>query len=256
MLGLAFGSFLNVCIYRIPQKMSILSPPSHCPNCATLIKFYDNIPVLSYLLLAGKCRACGAPISPRYPLTELTTGFLFLSMYLRFGVSARLLAALFFAFVILLAGLIDLEWQIIPNAVIFPGLGLSLALVVVELAFHPGVLPLPGRPSALNSLAGLLLSGGLLLLIALTAPLFFKKEGMGMGDVKLAAFIGIFLGWFVLVALFFGFLLGGLAGLLLVLMKKKGAKDLISFGPFLALGGLIALFYGEQLFELYLGIWH
>lgn len=255
MLGLAFGSFLNVCIYRIPRKISIISPPSSCPRCGTPIKFYDNIPVLSYLLLGGKCRSCQDSISLQYPLVELTMGFLFLSLYLRLGLTFKLPVAIFFSFVLLLCGLIDLEWKIIPNVVVFPGLGISLALIVAESLLHPGLLPLAGSPSAWGSLAGLLCGSGLLLIIALASPLLFRKEGMGGGDVKLAAFIGIFLGWFVLIALFFSFLLGGLVGLLLVVLKKKDSKDLISFGPFLALGSLIALFYGEELFRFYLSMW-
>lgn len=251
-LGLAFGSFLNVCVYRIPRKMSILRPPSHCSHCEAPIKFYDNIPLLSYLWLGGKCRACGEAISFRYPLVELASAFLWLSFYFHFGLTFKLPTAIFFAFVLLLSGLIDLEWKIIPNAIIFPSLAVAAVLVFLELIWQSGVIPLAGAPSAVSALVGFLSGGGTLLLVALASPLIFKKEGMGGGDIKLAGLMGIFLGWQVIAALFFGFLLGSLVGVALVLQKKKKAEDMISFGPFLSLGGLIALFYGEQLIQAYL----
>lgn len=254
-LGLAYGSFLNVCVYRVPRKMSLLRPPSRCTECGAQIKFYDNVPVLSYFLLKGKCRACRRPISLQYPLVELAVAFLFLASYLRFDLDLKLPLALFFVFILLLCGLIDLEWKIIPNAVIYPSLGLSFVLLALDGWLQPGFFPLTGPPSTLSSLSGFLTGGGLLLLVAFLSPVLFKKEGMGGGDIKLAAFMGVFLGWHVLVALFFGFLLGSLAGIVLIVQKKKRSEETISFGPFLALGGLIALFFGEPILQLYLLTW-
>ncbi|MEW6188688.1 MAG: prepilin peptidase [Actinomycetota bacterium] len=241
--GLAVGSFLNVCIYRLPRKESIIFPNSHCPHCGGVIKIYDNIPLVSYLLLKGRCRYCEGRISIQYPLVELLTGLLFLFCFLKFGPSTRFLSASFFTSILLLVAAIDLKHKIIPNKVILPALVIQAILVILS------------NPQAMSSsLIGFFIGGGLLLLVALLAHLFLRREGMGGGDIKLAAFLGIFLGWYVLIALFLGFLLGAIAGIALIIFKEMSRRDIIPFGPFLALGGLITLFFGPQIFHYYLSL--
>ncbi|MDI6689414.1 MAG: prepilin peptidase [Actinomycetota bacterium] len=241
--GLAIGSFLNVCIYRLPRKESIIFPSSHCPHCGRIIRAYDNIPLIGYLLLKGRCRYCKGRISIQYPLVELLTGLLFLFCFLKFGLSSGFLSASFFTSILLLVASIDLKHKIIPNKVILPALVVQFILVILS------------NPQAIgSSLIGFFIGGGLLLLVALLAHLFLRREGMGGGDIKLAAFLGIFLGWHVLTALFLGFLLGAISGIALIIFKGMSRKDIIPFGPFLALGGFITLFFGPQIFRYYLSL--
>jgi leader peptidase (prepilin peptidase)/N-methyltransferase len=246
--GLAVGSFLNVCIWRLPRGESIISTVSHCPYCGWPISVKDNIPILSYLVLRGKCRYCGGRISPQYFLVELATAVLFVLVFLEYGLGWGLVSSLFFISVLLLVAAIDLKHQIIPNKVILPAMTVQLVLILSPLIYHNEL------KGAIPHLAGFLIGGGILLIAALVSPLIFGKEGMGGGDVKLGAFIGLTLGWHILVALFVGFLTGALVGLTLIALKRKTRKDLIPFGPFLSLGGLVALFLGPQIFALYFGL--
>jgi len=248
--GLIIGSFLNVCIYRIPRSKSIISPGSFCPLCGKPIAIRDNIPVLSYILLRGRCRHCGGKIFLRYPAVELLTGFLFVGAYLKssyqpvaetfrfpfYGGLKVSATVLFFLSTLILVSFIDLEHKIIPNKVILPATGIGILLILLS------------RPAwILESLIGSLIGGGFLLFIAL-----LRQEGMGGGDIKLGAFMGIFLGRFTFLALFLGFLAGAVAGIVLILLKLKTRKDLIPFGPFLALGGAITLFFGPEIVGWYL----
>lgn len=183
LVGLSVGSFLNVCAYRLPKGKSIITPRSYCPHCGSKIKSKDNIPLLSYLVLKGRCRNCGAKISIQYFLVELLTGFLFLFSYLKFGLGVEFLSAILFGSVLLLVSVIDLKHQIIPDKVILPAMPLQFGLVLLSTYFSGGEL----KRQFLSSLSGFLIGGGFLLIVAYLSPLIFKQEGMGGGDIKLAA---------------------------------------------------------------------
>ena len=240
--GTIVGSFLNVCIYRLPKKQSILFPLSYCPDCNKPIKFYDNIPILSYLFLGGKRRKCGNSISIRYPVVEFLTGLLFLALFLKFGLSVDYFIYLVFCAALLVVTFIDLDHQIIPDMITLPGIiaGLILSLFLTEITF-------------LDSIIGLVAGGGGLFLIAMGYHLFTKREGMGAGDIKLLSMIGAFLGFkAVIVTVFFGSLFGSLLGVLMMIKEKKGRRLIIPFGPFLTFGALVYLFWGEVIVQYYL----
>jgi len=242
LFGLVVGSFDNVAIYRIPEGESLWAPRSFCPHCKATIAWYDNIPLLSYFLLQRRCRSCGEPISARYPLVEFLSGALFLSVFAKLGFAwrAELLPYLFMVTVLIIVSAIDLREQVIPNRVMYPSIPLGLAAM--------GVVALVRGDAGLflRSLAGLAIGGVPLALLALCVP-----KGMGMGDAKLAAFTGVFLGYQQLTAFFFAFLLGSLVGIGLIVAGKKGRRSRIPFGPFLACGALVALFFGSNLWRLY-----
>ncbi len=236
LLGLAISSFLNVCIDRLPEKASIVSPPSHCPVCGRRLAPLDLIPVLSYLLLRGRCRYCGAPIPRRVLLVEAITGLLFVLLWYRYGLSPRLLLATLYTCFFIVIFFIDLEHHLVLNRVILP------AIVVALLA-----VPFTPNHDVVELLSGGGIGFGLLFLIAWIYP-----AGMGMGDVKLATFIGLVVGFpSVFVALFFSFVVGGLVGGGLLLSGLKGRKDPVPFAPFLVAGGMVAMLYGEQIIEWY-----
>ena len=240
--GAMVGSFLNVCIYRLPKEESIIWPRSHCPTCKKMIRFYDNIPLISYLLLRGRCRYCKGPISLQYPLVEGITALSSLFLIIKFGPSLSYL--FYFAFVAALIAItvIDLYHQIIPDGISLPGIGVGLltSLVNPQITFF-------------NSLMGILLGGGSLFLVATLYEWMFKREGMGGGDVKLLAMIGAFLGWkAVILTILLSSLIGSITGILIMILKGKDFKYAIPFGPFLSMGAVIALFYGENLIRWYL----
>lgn len=242
LLGLAVGSFLNVVIARLPEHRSLVRPRSSCPSCSAPIAWYDNVPVLSFVLLRGRCRACGARISWRYPAVELATGALFAAAYWRFdlGVDFALAVALLAALLAVTA--IDLQHQIIPDAITIPGTLAGLAATVAA-----------GRLSWLDAVAGVLLGGGIFWLILTASLVLTGREGMGGGDVKLGAMLGAFLGWKVtLLAIFLAVVLGGALALVLLALRVTGRKEPIPFGPFLAAGGAVGLFWGERLVTWYL----
>lgn len=235
-LGLVVSSFLNVCIDRLPAGESIVSPPSHCPTCGRRLAPLDLIPVLSYLALRGRCRSCGAPIPRRVLLVEVMTGLLFVLLGVRYDLSLRLLLATLYTCFFIVIFFIDLEHQLVLNRVIYP------ALVVALLA-----IPFTPHHDAVKLLAGGAIGFGLLFLIALIYP-----AGMGMGDVKLAAFIGLIVGFpAIFAALLISFVAGGVIGGGLLLSGLKGRKDLIPFAPFLVMGGMVAMLYGQQLIHWY-----
>ncbi len=245
-IGLCIGSFLNVCIYRLPRNQSILHPPSHCPNCQNSLKWYDNIPLLSYSLLKGRCRNCQIPISARYPLVEILTGILFLLSFLHHPIGLSflsfllLLKNLVFISLLLPIFFIDLDKQIIPNS-------LSYMIIVTGLIFGG----LTG--SLLPNLVGAMIGGALFMTIRLLGSFFLKEEAMGMGDIKLATGIGAFLAWKVgLISFFISFLLGAVIVIILLLTHLKKKKDKIPFAPFLIGATLISLFLGDKLLYLYL----
>lgn len=246
LFGLVVGSFLTVVVARLPEGESIVKPRSRCPGCGESIKAHDNIPVLSWVLLTGKCRRCGERISARYPLTELANAALWVAASLKFqdDLYLALVVACFFS-VLLVVSLIDLERKIIPNKIIYPAVPVfAVALVAGDLLGYDVDL--------LRAAIGFATYGGSLLLINLVYP-----RGMGMGDVKLAALIGLVLGSFgldlVAVAAALGVLLGGLGGILAMALGGKGRKSAIPFGPFLAAGAVLSVFFGAQIADWYLG---
>ncbi len=239
-LGLMLGSFLNVCICRLPEHKSIVTPASACPNCKKPIAFYDNIPVLSYLILNGHCRYCSEPISWQYPAVELTTGLLFLGLTYKLGLSVQTLMQALLVCALVVLSVIDLQHQIIPDKITLPGIVLGLGLAVLSL------LPV----NWLQSLLGLFVGGGILYAAAV-----LSSGGMGGGDIKLIALIGVFLGWQkVLLTIFAGVLLGSVVGVALIVLRGKGRKDKIPFGPFLAVGALISIFWGGKIINWYISI--
>ncbi len=239
LLGLAIGSFLNVCINRLPDGRSLLRPRSHCPACQTPLAARDLVPVLSYLLLRGRCRYCSAPIPLRVLLIEAGSGLLFLLLWVRYGVSPHFVFVALVACVFIVALVIDLEHRLIPNRLVYPAIG--AALLAIPFAVGPG-------PS--QALWGGAVGLALLSLIVLVYP-----GGMGLGDVKLAALIGLVVGFpLVLLALFFSFVLGGAVGAAAVLARRIGMKDALPFAPFLAVGGMVALLYGEEILRWYPGV--
>ena len=239
MCGAAFGSFVNVLAYRLPRRESVVKPRSRCPACGTTIRSRDNIPIVSWLLLRGRCRDCGVKISLRYPLVEAVTAALFVVVGLKFGREAALWPALALAVILVAAAATDLEERIIPNRLMAAGAVLALVLWTVA---DPGRLPE-------NLIAGAA-AGGFLLIAAVAYP-----AGMGMGDVKLAAVMGLFLGKLVGPALFIGFAAGALVGIGLVAARGPAArKQGVPFAPFLAAGGILALLFGTGLIDWYAGV--
>jgi leader peptidase (prepilin peptidase) / N-methyltransferase len=237
LMGAVVGSFLNVVAYRLPRRESLIAPPSHCPACGAHVKPYDNVPILSWLLLRGRCRSCSAPISARYPLVEGLTAALCVGAVLAHHSASAIALSITLILLVVPAALIDLEHRIIPNRI--TALGAVLALLI-GLALDPS-----GEPERLIAGAA---AGGFLLVAALAYP-----GGMGMGDVKLAAVMGLFLGSAVAAGLLVALLTGVLVGV--VIMARKGAhggrKTAVPFGPFLALGALVAIFAGQPIVDLY-----
>ncbi len=224
------------------NKESIVLPSSHCPNCRAPIKPWDNVPVLSFLLLRGKCRTCQAKISLRYPLVELLTAMMFLAFVHQFGITLVTLVYLIFAGVLIAISFIDLDHQIIPDRISLPGLAFGLIVSFL--------LPLPATSTRwYGAFLGAIVGGGIIVLIRSVGTKIFKKEAMGGGDVKLMAMIGAFLGWqMTLLAVFFGSLIGAVVG---TIVKLVTGKDYIPFGPFLSVGALITVFFGQQLLFWY-----
>lgn len=260
LLGAVVGSFLNVCICRMPSDESVVSPPSHCPKCDYRIRWYDNVPILSYLLLNGKCRSCGAPISIQYPIVELLNGLITLALFFKFfpqrllleGAPPQILLTQLFYFWVLfifcsslvVVTFIDLEHQIIPDRITLPGivLGFVISFFIPALGW-------------LNSLIGIVAGGGSLLLIAWLYQVVAKKEGMGGGDVKLLAMMGAFLGWkSILFIIFVSSLLGSVIGITLMAIRRKDSTLAIPFGPFLAGACLLYIFYGRPIIHWYLNM--
>ncbi len=222
------------------KRESIVFPGSHCPNCHAPIKPWDNIPLLSFIILGGKCRSCHTKISLRYPLVELLTSVLFVLFVYQFSITVQTLIYLVFAAALIVISFIDLDHTIIPGVIARPGIVIGLTTAFV--------LPLKWYDAILGALIG----GGAILFIVYVGPLIFKQEAMGRGDVELMAMIGAFLGWkLALLTIFFGSMIGAVVGTILIILKKTTLKSYIPFGPFLCMGALIALFLGEQLFLWY-----
>ncbi|MFN3740161.1 MAG: prepilin peptidase [Thermodesulfovibrionales bacterium] len=247
LFGLAAGSFMNVCIYRIPRGFSIIRPASRCPHCNTPIRPFDNIPLLSFIILKGRCRTCGARIHWRYPLVELLNAILWILVFNSFSASLAILPLLFFVSSLIVITFIDLEHMIIPDIITIPGTftGIALSLLIPDPFFRLE------RLGLMNSLTGALTGFLLFFIIAIIGSWIFRKEAMGGGDVKLMAMIGAFTGWKgVLLTTFAGSLIGSIAGITMILTKKTQDR-IIPFGPYLAAGAIVSLLYGQEI----TGIW-
>jgi leader peptidase (prepilin peptidase)/N-methyltransferase len=243
LIGLLIGSFLNVVIHRLPRKESLMWPGSHCPACRVALSPLDNVPLLSYLFLRGHCRRCDVPISARYPIVEAVNGLAYGLIVWYFGVGWQsvIYAALFSA--LLVVSYIDLDHQIIPDVITLPGIGLGVLAAVT-------VLPI----GFLDSVLGLFVGGGVLLGLAWISPYLFGKEGMGGGDIKLLAMIGAFLGWKpVVLTMLIGAIVGALVGVTLITLKVLRRDQYLPFGPFLALGAIVSMFFHQELFDWYIG---
>jgi leader peptidase (prepilin peptidase)/N-methyltransferase len=262
--GLIIGSFLNVVIYRLPIGESLVLPGSHCPKCNSPVKPYDNIPVLSYLILGGKCRHCSARISIIYPIVELLVGVLWLLCYLRDGLTPALAGDLLFVSLIVPLVFIDFHHKLLPNAITYPGFICLLVLRIVApdpwiVAHTPlwfGLDSAPVRVVALvGALLGALAGGGSLWLVREIYYRVRHVEGMGLGDAKMMLMVGAFLGWqLALLTIFIGSLLGAVIGLIIIKRSGGSMKTEIPFGVFLGPAGIIALFVGQQIWDAYMGM--
>lgn len=248
-LGLAVGSFLNVVIHRVPRGESLLRPASHCPRCDRAVRPWENVPVLSWLALRGRCGGCAERISVRYPLVEAATAALFVAVTLRFGLSPELPAYLYLGAVSLALALIDLDVRRLPNSIVLPSYVVGAALLAL-----PAVLG-AAAPQDRATAAGRALLAMAAVLALFLAIAFLYRGGMGFGDVKLAGVLGLYLGWLgwssVIVGAFSGFLLGGLAGAALVLTRRASRRTPIPFGPFMLAGALLAVFLADPIASWY-----
>jgi leader peptidase (prepilin peptidase)/N-methyltransferase len=235
-LGLSIGSFLNVCIYRIPEKKSIAYPASHCPHCKHNLSAVDLIPVLGYVMNRGKCKYCGAKISMQYPVVELITAVVFLLLFNKSFLSIEFIKYAVLTCMLIIVTFVDLERQEIPDEIILFGLVAGLIFNLFDI-----------KANMLSGIIGFVLGGGIFLLIAM-----LTNGAMGGGDIKLMAVLGLFLGWkFVLILSLLSFVIGAVVSLILIVAKVKGPKDYIPFGPFIAISALIVIFFGAQMVQLY-----
>lgn len=244
LLGAAIGSFLNVCIYRLPDGESVMFPSSHCRSCARALSWYENVPLLSYILQHGRCRTCGARFSSRYFWIELLTAFLAIALVYQFGLTITTVGYFVFLAALVAITFIDLDHQIIPNVISLPGIvvGLLFSLVSPTLTFW-------------DSLLGVVAGAGVLLAVFWGYYLVTRQEGLGMGDPKLLAMIGAFLGWRAIgFTLFCASLVGSIIGVALMRYHHADRKMALPFGPFLAFGAVCYLFFGEQVIDWYLGL--
>ena len=257
--GLTIGSFLNVCIYRIPRRQSVAIPRrSYCPHCEHSLSALDNIPVFSYIFLIGRCRYCKGGISPRYMIVELLTAGLFVlmlhrSLALRYA-ALELIATCIFVALLIVISFIDLEFTIIPNKISYLGLLLGLLFVILAAALKQDVSMMDRiRLVILPKVLGAVIGGGIIILIAVAGKAIFRKEAMGGGDIKLMAMIGIFLGWWphLAITLIAASFVGSVVGISLILIHRSKMGNVIPFGPFLAMGALLSLLYGDAIWIWY-----
>jgi leader peptidase (prepilin peptidase)/N-methyltransferase len=243
-LGLAIGSFLNVVIHRLPRRESLVSPGSRCPACGYSLRAVDNIPVVSYLLLLGRCRQCRAPISARYPLVELATGVLFVLHYFVFGWTLLLAVRLLFAAAMIALFFIDLEHRLLPDRITLPGIATGL---LASLFLPPGIR---------DALIGMIAGGGVLWAIGEAYYRYAGHEGMGGGDVKMLAMIGAFLGWqLVIVTLVFSSIAGAVIGLVVIAARRGDMKYALPYGTFLGIAAVVSSLYGDRIVRWYAGLY-
>jgi leader peptidase (prepilin peptidase)/N-methyltransferase len=267
LLGLVIGSFLNVCIYRIPRGESIVLPSSHCPACGASIRPFDNVPVLSYLWLRGRCRSCKASISLQYPVVELLNGAAFYFCALRWGAEPPLFLNSAFLAVLIILVFIDYQHQILPNVLTIPGAAAgillspfqsrSLFLDRINLSLASALRPEDPEPAVnwVGAILGALVGGGILYLVALLYKLVRKQQGLGMGDIKMMAMVGAFLGWrLALLTIFAGSFLGSVAGVFLILFQGRNLQTRLAFGTFLGVGAALSLFFGPSFLRWYTAI--
>ena len=249
--GISVGSFLNVCIYRIPLGKSIVFPRSHCPKCNNQLKWFDLFPIFSWMFLKGKCRFCGTKISFRYTFVELITGLLYIALYFKLGLSVEFLFNIFFVSVLIIILFIDYDKMIIPDKLVLTLMIGGVFVFIYNILYG---YKLYEPVNWYNPLIGMFSASGILLLISIIGLIIYKNDGaMGMGDVKLMIPAGIFLGWkLVIIALIGGVFAGGVIGALLMILKKKEGKSKIPFGPFLIFGILLAIFWGYDIINWYL----
>lgn len=239
--GMLIGSFLNVCIYRLPLKKSIVCPSSHCPHCGVSIPFYHNIPLISYIILGGECKNCLKSISLQYPLVEVLSGLLTVLTYLKFGLNAEFIFYLVFIYFLVIIGFIDLKTHLIFNNILFFMLGAGIG---INLIFKT----IPWIEAGIGFITG----GAAMFFIALLGKIIFKKESLGMGDVKFVAVAGFYMGWKMIIpSVYFGFVLTLIAIIILKLISKIKAGDYIPLGPFIASGLLIFVFWGNVIMNYY-----
>lgn len=245
LLGLLIGSFLTVVVERVPEGQSVVAGRSHCPKCGHQIGWYDNVPVISWLLLRGKCPSCGLPIHSRYPVIELATALGFAAMAWRFGLSWVLPAYLYFAAIAVALSVIDIRTRRLPNSITLPSYGVAIVLL------GTAAIAVGERSDFLRALAG-----GALLLALYLIPVLAYPAGMGMGDVKLSGVLGLYLGWLgwgeLALGAFLGFALGALYGVGLLALGRGGRKTALPFGPFMLAGAAIAILFGGTLVDAYL----
>jgi len=267
LLGLVIGSFLNVCICRIPLKKSVVSPGSHCPHCGSAIRFYDNVPLLSFLLLRGKCRSCGARISWQYPLVELLTALAFLACALKWHFAPPTYVNSLLLSVVIILMFVDYGHRILPNILTLPGTAAGILLSPFQArSFYADPLSRmaasflwPGDPDLIlcwaGSVLGAIVGAGFLLVVAVGYERLRRRQGLGMGDVKMMAMAGTFLGWpLVLLTITLGSVLCLVFGIFLIIFRGMNLQAKLAFGVFLGIGVAISLFYGPQLFVWWLNI--
>ena len=241
-VGAAIGSFLNVLIIRIPQGISIVYPSSHCQTCGHAIRFYDNIPVISYIILRGRCRDCHEKISLRYPLVEILTAIMSLLLFWKFGLSLKYMFSFVFSCTLIVITFVDFDHQIIPDIITLPGIPM-FALIAVLFMNVPWM----------DAVLGIIIGGGCLYAVAVGYELITKREGMGGGDIKLLAMLGGFLGWkSIFFIVFVSSLLGALVGVSMMIAKGQNMKYAVPFGPFLSIAAVAYIFFGQYVMMLFL----
>ncbi len=244
LIGAIAGSFLNVCIYRLPRHESIVFPASHCPHCGEPIKFYDNIPLVSYVILRGKCRNCKQNISGRYPIIETISGLLAIAIVIKYGLTLHSLLLLLLVFSLIIVTFVDLDFQIIPDILSIPGIiaGIGASFFIPTISW-------------IDSILGILAGGGFLFIIAVAYKWLTNRDGMGGGDIKLLAMVGAWLGWkavpfILLISSFIGALIGSIS----LLLAKKSLRYKIPFGPFISIAAVIYLFFGPEIINWYINL--
>lgn len=253
-IGLIVGSFLNVCIYRIPRQQSIVYPASHCTECGYSLSWLELIPLFSYIGLRGRCRSCGSPISLRYPLIELLTAIVFLMLYIKYGLTLVFMIYAFLMSILIVVFFIDLEYMIIPNKLVMLA-AIAALIVALANAFIPFYIY--GDSRWWNPFLGALIGSGFLFMVAVLGALVFRSdEAMGGGDIKLMLPLGLFLGWrLTILTLFLSVLIAGIVGIILLALKVTSRKSSIPFGPFMVIGCFIAIMWGYQIINWYWGIY-
>ncbi|MBL7157105.1 MAG: prepilin peptidase [Candidatus Omnitrophica bacterium] len=243
-IGAIVGSLMNVCIYRLPKGQSIVTPRSHCPSCGHAIAWFDNIPILSFLILKGRCRSCRNKISPRYVVVEVLSGVVSVLLFLRFGLTAKFFILWYLSCALIVASFIDLEIREIPDIITLPGIVIGMSLA----ALHPPLMGSAGNLSSfVNSFLGVIVGGGSIYILGFIGEFIFKKEAMGGGDVKLLAMIGGFIGWkLILLTFFLAPFFGSIVG---IFLKIKEGRAIIPYGPHLSLAAFVAIFYGNAILK-------